>query len=127
VTEDKKPRKKPEKVDFTDAQRLAIQPYLDRLIARYHEVAETGGTSLPDPICVDVPRGRCYECPVFGEGARKNWLHCEAVGFFPTMPWTMEDNGECIRVPGGKKLPVQARKWGAAMVERLERLRLKPQ
>ena len=149
---ERKPRQPQE---FTPSQVAAIQPYLPALLKRYREVAETGETERPDPICNKVKPGRCFECPVFGEEARGpgrwtkpkrgaseyipgDWYHCEDVGFWPEKPQGLTDGTggvQCGTDPdkprktkGGLPAATQrerAQSWGAEMVARLEGLRSK--
>ena len=101
--------------EFTEQQVAAIQPFIPALLKRYREVAATGGSGRPDPICAKVVAGKCYECPVFGAGVGQQpghwtqpkkggepqwvegeeWLHCEE-GFWPKQPPCVDDTREGV-------------------------------
>ena len=109
-------RKPKQPRDFTPSQVAALQPFLPALLRRYREVAATGSSDRPDPICAKVAAGHCYECPIFGAGVGQQpghwtkpkkgepkwvdgeeWLHCDGPGFWPPVPPGVTDSTKSVR------------------------------
>jgi hypothetical protein len=127
------PRKRP--YPMTPEMRSAIQSYLTKLVERYSDVAQTGETKKPHPLCQVVEVGHCFDCPVFGEGILKlDHYEAPCVDYFPidegyvddqrsyvmsesdTQTWKQKELG----LPSSKE---RARQWGALVVTWLESLR----
>lgn len=129
-------RGEPSRLSLNPLQVAAIRPFLPALIGRYQEVADTGETALPDPVCAKAGVARCFECPVFGEQAypearEPTWIHCS--NFLPTPPPGVRDERERVTCWSGKrthrqiqtgKLSTreQAQAWGRAVVAWLQEI-----
>jgi hypothetical protein len=125
---------------LTSEQVQAIQPYLKKLLKRYQQVANTGASDLPDPICATLHVGKkdlsCVDCPVWGvrealgrhgyNGDEENWefVHCE--NYYPRRPEIVTDDRVGISYPvGGSKEAdniLTAQGWGWEVVMWLESL-----
>ena len=102
----------------------AIQPFLDRLIQRYSQVAKTGNSNIPDPLCAATKGRSCVHCPVFGPRGNANFIHCEK--YYPAKPECVNDTTRAISTATSIKYREEnietAKAWGAKVVQWLEDL-----
>jgi hypothetical protein len=133
---------------MTEEQVAAIQPFLKKLLKRYQEVADTGMTEQPDPICATLHHGKvdltCVDCPVWGvrqymgrtkEVHKKRgvanmpddnvpFIHCE--DYYPKRPEDMTDDTQrVVHTVGGSRQAERirdAQAWGWNVVMWLEGL-----
>lgn len=120
---------------LTPAMRVAVQPYINKLLKRYREVALNGETELPDPLCKATGgKGKCYACPVFGDACiptPSSGYSADCKDYIPQAPVCVDDqdgrvtSGSDVQSSTQKRMGTpssrqQAREWGQAMVEMIE-------
>lgn len=115
---------------MTPDRRLKLQPFIPALLKRYGEVAETGSSERPNPVCNTCKVGECAYCAVWGvmgdPDENRAFVHCDS--YMPTTPDCVSDRDRRVAVSLGGKCAAKnlaaAMAYGKAVCEWLEGQRI---